>query len=249
MLKLYSELAVWWPLLSAVEDYAEEAAFFAKVLLDAGLPPSPSLLELGCGGGNNAYYLKRTFSDMVLSDLSADMLAVSRALNPECGHVQGDMRSLRLGREFDAVFVHDAIEYMTTEADLRRAMETAWFHCRAGGVALFVPDHVRETFAPSTDHGGHDGSGRGLRYLEWMSDANPDDTQCEVDMVYVLREEGQPLRVEHERHRHGLFPRATWIALLESLGFEPRVIRDAYDRELFLARKPGPRRPVIGRPG
>jgi hypothetical protein len=27
MLKMYSDLAVWWPLLSAVEDYADEAAF------------------------------------------------------------------------------------------------------------------------------------------------------------------------------------------------------------------------------
>jgi SAM-dependent methyltransferase len=239
MLKMYNELAAWWPLLSAVEDYTEEAAFFAKVLLDAGLPTSPSLLELGCGGGNNAHYLKRTFADVVLSDLSEDMLAVSRALNPECEHVQGDMRTLRLGREFDAVFVHDAIEYMTSEADLRRAMETAWLHCRAGGVSLFVPDHVRETFKPSTDHGGHDGVGRGLRYLEWMSDADPDDTRCEVDMVYVLREEGQPLRVEHERHIHGLFPRDTWLELLRELGFVPSVLRDAYGRELFLARKPG----------
>jgi SAM-dependent methyltransferase len=241
MLKMYGELAAWWPLLSAVEDYAEEAAFFATVLVDAGLPENPSLLELGSGGGNNAYYLKRTFADVVLADLSADMLAVSRALNPECEHVQGDMRALRLGREFDAVFIHDAIEYMTTEADLRRAMQTAWLHCRAGGSALFVPDHVRETFAPSTDHGGHDGGGRGLRYLEWVSDADPEDTQCEVDMVYVLREAGQPLRVEHERHVYGLFPRDTWLRLLREVGFEPGIVRDGYDRELFLARKTGVR--------
>ena len=29
------------------------------------------------------------------------------------------MRNVRLGRTFDAVFVHDAIMYMTTEVDLR----------------------------------------------------------------------------------------------------------------------------------
>lgn len=237
MLKMYSELAAWWPLLSAVEDYAAEADFFAQVLLDAGLPPNPSLLELGCGGGNNAFYLKRTFTDVVLSDLSTEMLTVSRALNPECRHEQGDMRTLRLGRAFDVVFVHDAIEYMITEADLRKAMETAWLHCRAGGAALLVPDHVRETFATSTGHGGHDGVGRGLRYLEWVNDADPGDTQCEVDMVYVLREDGQLLRVEHERHVYGLFPRQTWLRLLREVGFEPRIIRDDYERDLFLAHK------------
>ncbi len=29
------------------------------------------------------------------------------------------------GRQFDAVFVHDAICYMATESDLRKAIETA----------------------------------------------------------------------------------------------------------------------------
>ena len=34
--KLYTELASWWQLLSAPADYAEEAAFYARNLLDAG---------------------------------------------------------------------------------------------------------------------------------------------------------------------------------------------------------------------
>ena len=36
-------------------------------------------------------------------------------------------------------------------------MSNAYRHCRAGGVALFVPDCVRETFVAETRHGGHDG--------------------------------------------------------------------------------------------
>jgi uncharacterized membrane protein len=72
------------------------------------------------------------------------------------------MRSVRLGRLFDAVFIHDAISYMRTETDLRAAIQTAFVHCRPGGVALFAPDHLRESFRPSTDHGGHD-CGRRLR--------------------------------------------------------------------------------------
>ena len=57
-------------------------------------------------------------------------------------HLQGDMRTLRLGRQFDAVFVHDAIEYMTTEDELRQAVATVYAHCRPGGVAVLVPDHI-----------------------------------------------------------------------------------------------------------
>ena len=117
--RLYSDLASWWPLISPPEEYAGEAASAASLLRTAN-PPTRTVLELGSGGGNNAFHLKGEF-EMTLVDLSDEMLAVSRQLNPECEHIRGDMRTLRLGRTFDAVFVHDAIDYMITEADLRRA--------------------------------------------------------------------------------------------------------------------------------
>lgn len=238
MQKMYSELATWWPLLSPLEDYADEAAFFRQILSESDLPQSPSLLELGCGGGSNAFYLKKNFTRVTLTDLSPNMLAISRALNPECEHLEGDMRTLRLGRMFDAVFIHDAIDYMTTLQDLRQALETAFIHCSPGGVALFVPDHVRETFQPSTDHDGHDGEGRSLRYLEWTCDPNANDTTYTTDYVYLLREGDQPLQVEHEQHICGLFPRDEWLSLLSKVGFQQKIVRDDYERDIFIARKP-----------
>src|SRR6478672_13461027 len=114
MTKMYGELASWWPLLSPPEEYLEEAAFFRQILEGAGLPPAPTMLELGCGGGNNALHLKGLFSGVTLTDLSPEMLEMSRTLNPECEHVVADMRTLRLGRTYDVVFIHDAIDYMTT---------------------------------------------------------------------------------------------------------------------------------------
>src|SRR5262245_44902777 len=162
--KLYTELAHWWPIFSAKEDHAEEAATFRDILKTAVTPPPKTVVEFGSGGGNNAFHMKADFA-MTLCDASPGMLEVSRDTNPECEHVLGDMRSVRLGRVFDAVFIHDAIMYMTSEDDLRRAIETAFAHLRPGGVALFVPDSVRETFAPSIEHGGHDGDGRSIRYL------------------------------------------------------------------------------------
>ena len=131
MPKLYEELASWWPLLSPLVDYEEEAAFYGKTLAAACERPPLTLLELGSGGGNNASYLKARF-EMVLVDPSAGMMAVSRMLNPECEHVEGDMRTVRLRRQFDGVFVHDAVCYMTTESDLRMAFDTAFVHCKPG---------------------------------------------------------------------------------------------------------------------
>ena len=98
--RLYSDLAAWWPLISPPDEYTEEAAFAARLLGQAARPVQ-EVLELGSGGGHNAVHLKQRFR-LTLVDLSADMLAVSRRLNPECAHQQGDMRTLQLGRTFDA---------------------------------------------------------------------------------------------------------------------------------------------------
>ena len=241
--RLYTDLASWWPLLSSPDEYAEEAATYARLLSNAGDEPALTLLELGSGGGNNASFLKSRF-EMTLVDPSAGMLAVSRALNPQLLHVQGDMRDVRLARQFDRVFVHDAICYMTTEQDLRRAMETAFLHCRPGGGALFCPDHVRETFRPSTDCGGYDAGGRGLRYLEWTWDPVTDDTTYTVDYVYLLRGADHRVEAVQDRHVEGLFARAEWLQWLEDTGFQPRAVPIAHSEledgeyEVFVCEKP-----------
>jgi SAM-dependent methyltransferase len=238
MSKLYNELAIWWPLLSPPEDYADEASFFRQVFVDSGLPAEPTLLELGCGGGSNAFHLKTLFAQVMLTDISPGMLAMSRSLNTECEHLEGDMRTLRLNRQFDAVFIHDAIDYMTSLPDLRQALETAFIHCKPGGIALFVPDHMRETFEPSTDHGGTDGDHRGLRYMEWTYDPDESDSTYTTDYVYLLREGNQPAQVEHDLHTCGVFPRAEWLRLLGEVGFQAEIIHDEYNRDLFVSRKP-----------
>ncbi|MEX1254956.1 MAG: class I SAM-dependent methyltransferase [Dehalococcoidia bacterium] len=225
--KLYGKLAPWFHLLTAPEDYDEEAALYSRALIDACDEPPKTVLELGSGGGNNASHMKTRF-ELTLVDLSPRMLALSRTLNPECEHRRGDMRTVRLGRQFDAVFVHDAVAYITTEDDLRATMETAFVHCRTGGAALFVPDCVRETFRPATEHGGHDSApspgrvpvrGRALRYVSWVHDPDPDDTTYTVDFAYLLRDADGSVRVERDRHVCGVFPRATWRRLLRDAGF------------------------------
>jgi SAM-dependent methyltransferase len=241
--RLYSEFTSWWPILSAPEDYAEEADFYYKVLLKASPNMPETMLELGSGGGNNASHLKNHFK-MTMVDLSSGMLEVSRKLNPECKHIMGDMRSIRLDRQFDAVFIHDAIMYMTNEADLQQAVETAYVHCRPGGVALFAPDQVRETFRPQTKHGGHDREHRSLRYLEWTWDPDPMDTTYVCDFAYLLREEDGAIRCEYDRHTLGLFEREIWFQILRDVGFQPRSIPFEHSEvepgscEVFLCMKP-----------
>src|SRR5881398_3743083 len=241
-MKLYDELAEWWPMMAGPAEFREEALFFDRLLSKSSNPPPRTVLDLGSGSGNNAFHLKAHFA-MTLVDMSPQMLAVNRAVNPECEHLQGDIRTLRLGRTFDAVFVHDAVAYMTTEADLRQVIETAFAHCRPGGIALFVPDHVAENFEAVTDHGGSDGpDGRGARYLEWTWDPDPTDTWIRSEYAFLLRDADGSVRVVHETHRTGLFRRKVWLGLLADAGFHAEAItertsEDRTPRVMFIGHR------------
>jgi hypothetical protein len=172
------------------------------------------------------------------------MIIQSQQLNPECEHHVGDMRTVRLGREFDAVFVHDAVDYMTTEIDLRQAIETAFEHCRPGGVAVFVPDDTAETFEPETDHGGSDGpDGRGVRFLEWTWDPDPTDAWVATEYAFMLRDDAGNVRLVHETHRTGVFAREVWLRLLAEVGFAGELIaeettEDRSPRDIFVGHRP-----------
>lgn len=237
-MKLYTELAEFWPQMSSPEEFKQEAALFKRVIANSTKPAPKTLLELGSGGGLVATHLKTRFK-MTLVDLSIHMLAVSRTLHPELEHLEGDIRTLRLGRMFDAVFVHDSIAHMLTERDLKAAMKTAFLHCRPGGVALFVPDEMRETFVPAADHGGQGN----VRYVQWTSDPDPKDTTILVDFGILIRDAHDDVRVVHERQNHGLFARSVWLRLLRSVGFMPTVVRDRVVRDAFLARRPAATKP------
>jgi hypothetical protein len=110
-------------------------------------------------------------------------------------------------------------------------------------VILLAPDHVKENFEPSTSHGGHDGRGQGIRYLEWSWDPDPDDTTYITTMVYAMKTDRDEINVEYDQHVLGIFPRQTWINLLEKQGLQPEVIIFDHSElepgtyEIFLARK------------
>ena len=237
---MYSDLAPWFHLLTHPSDYADGAGFVRRVVDDVATGDARTLLELGSGGGNNASHLKARFQ-CTLTDISPEMLALSRTLNPECEHLEGDMRTLRLGRRFDVVFIHDAISYLTTEDDLRAAVETAAVHVRPGGVVILTPDATTEIFEPRTDHGGHDGEdGRSLRYLEWTHPAT--GSTYAVDYLIIARGPGDDVRVVHDRHVLGVFPRATWGRLLAEAGLDlvDTTVEDPYELEhaAFVSRRP-----------
>ncbi len=235
--KMYHELAHLWTLISAPEEYAAEAACWREALRDKLGPGRHHILELGVGGGNNLSHLTGDF-DATAVDISKEMLANSVALNPAVEHHVGDMRSVRLGRTFDAVIIHDAISYMLTEDDLRDTFATARAHLEPGGVFVTAPDWYVETF-PVTDSVSSkvkQRNGEELCFVEFLHDPDPSDDTVESVFLYMFKE-GDEVRVEEDRHTTGLFPLRTWLSLIAEAGF--RVEKRSYpvhedDHEAYL---------------
>ena len=243
MTKLYESLADWWPAISPPSEYAEEATLYVDMIRGAARGPVREVLELGSGGGNNASHMKRAFT-LTLVEPADRMREISRVLNPECTHVAGDMRDVRLGRTFDAVFVHDAVMYMTTENDLRAALATVAAHLAPGGVALVAPDATTETFQETSEHGGgEDASGRRARYLQWTLPPEPSETSYVTHYAFLLLTPDGTMRAAHDVHREGLFPRATWLQLFREVGLAasltPRTI-EGVEYDSFIAFRDAP---------
>ncbi|MCB9606756.1 MAG: class I SAM-dependent methyltransferase [Polyangiaceae bacterium] len=239
-MKLYQDWTPFYRLFTPPEEYAAEAAAY-RAGFESAAPSAETLLELGAGAGHNAVHLKQRYR-CTLTDLSEPMLALSRELNPECEHLLGDMRSLQLERTFDIVFVHDAVMYMLSEADLRAAIATAFIHTAPGGAAIFAPDCFRENFHEETVHWESGDAERQLRCTEWSWDPDPKDDWFAVEYAVLLREAGE-VQMFHDHQQNGLFSREVWRRLLHEAGYTTQLIDRPLDDgaldQVWLCRRSG----------
>ncbi|UCV06661.1 class I SAM-dependent DNA methyltransferase [Dechloromonas denitrificans] len=145
MTQVFDVYARYYDLLYRDKDYASEAGFVAEQLR-RHQPAGSRILELGCGTGIHAEYLARKGFHVHGVDLSAEMLVKAEArkasLPPEIAAClsfsQGDVRTVRVGAQFDAVVsLFHVMSYQNSNADLAAAFATAAQHLGPGGVFMF----------------------------------------------------------------------------------------------------------------
>jgi SAM-dependent methyltransferase len=217
--RLYRDLVWVWPIMRPPEDYVEEGKKLSELIKGRSPEGAETLLHLGCGGGHNDYTLKDHFKVTGI-DISGAMLELACRLNPEVDYHQGDMRSVRLDKAFDAVVGLDSLAYMLSQDELRKVFETAYIHLKPGGVFGVLPEFTRESFRQNWTHSSSHSSGDvSITYLENYYDPDPSGTIIEATFVYLIRQGGK-LEIETDHHLCGIFGMEAWENLLTETGFE-----------------------------
>jgi SAM-dependent methyltransferase len=180
-------------------------------------------------------------------DLSVGMLERAREANPDVEYFCDDMRSVRLGRQFDVVAIPDSIDYMVTLDDLRQAIETAVAHLKTGGTLLIVAN-VEERFHNNNFAFTAEKEGVHVTLFENDYASRQRPNTYEATLFYLIRRNNQ-LSIRTEQHVLGLFPERTWqqvfndaqVAIQEtalSHAYDKYVLNDgAHQPTVFLGRK------------
>ena len=220
--RLYNDLSYIWPIISPPHEYSVEAWHIKEIIQQNIGYNRKSLLELGSGGGHILSHLKNDFTCAAV-DISQSMIDLSQQLNPGVPHHRGDMRSVSLNQSFDAILIHDAINYMLTEQDLKLAFTNAKKHLTESGVLILAPDWFLENFIPPvTMHWTKATNDGHITFIEYLDDSDKTDTTIESLFLYIINKSGD-IEIHQDHHVTGIFPKQTWLALLNEIEFSGEI--------------------------
>jgi SAM-dependent methyltransferase len=220
--KLYNELAWAWDIMISGEEYVPEVNFLKRMIKKYKKTQGNELLDVGCGAGPHDLLLKEDFRVEGV-DASEKMLHLARKRNPELTYHLGDVRTLRLKRQFDVVIAMDMIMYNLTYADLEKSLTALSHNLKPGGVLIFYLVDLKGKFEQNkTRVKNHKKGDVEIVLIENDYDPDPDDTECEYHLIFLIRKDGK-LKIEIDKHRVGLFELNRILDILKKLNLKPHL--------------------------
>ena len=215
----YNDLAWTEDWLADPAEYEQEVMIYTDLIKRTAVEPPGTLLHLGSGAGRHDRIFKQHFT-VTGVDLSLGMLNKARLAHPDIEYLEGDMRTLRLNRQFDAVAIPDGIDYMASQDDLQKAIQTAVLHLKPGGVLLVVAK-TEETFRDNNFAYSGEKDGVHVTLLEnnYVNPFRPNT--YEATFLYLIRQKGE-LSIHTDRHVLGLFSQAMWDGVFKMAGIAMR---------------------------
>lgn len=208
---------------TGIKDYQAETAELRRIIEESS-PGARTLLDVACGTGAHLAAVRQWY-EVEGADLSPAMLAVARERLSGVPLHQADMRTLDLGRSFDAVIcLFSSIGYVTDPTELRSAVGRLAAHVAPGGVLILDgwvrPDEWADRFLPEPDIARDDET-----LVVRLAFTRREGSITNLDMHHLVQTaEGIDYFVEN--HRLALTPTEDYVSAVEAAGLGAQMIPD-----------------------
>ena len=236
--RMFGDLAPYYDLQYSAKDYGGEVRQLEALARRYGRSDGTSWLDVACGTGRHLEFLRRRHA-CVGVDVSPEMLRIARRRLPGIRLVRGDMRTFRLGHQFDVVScLFSAVGHLGTEPDLAAAFANFARHLRPGGVAIVEP-----WILPSRAQSGR------LHLLTYqdptitlvrLAQSQVRGRHTLIQYRYLIGETGVGIRYLAETDRGLMVGPPGLTRLMRRAGLRPHFLTHGFtsDRGLLLGVKP-----------
>jgi ubiquinone/menaquinone biosynthesis C-methylase UbiE len=234
---LHGKLAKYYDKVYSFKDYLDEAVRLQNLIIKYLESGGNSLLDVACGTGLHLKHLKDDFSCTGV-DASKSMLKIARKNAKGVTFKEADMKTLRLGKQFDVITcLLSSIGYVKTAASLEKTIRNFSKHLKKGGLTLIEPSHAKSVYVSGepriTTYDRKDAKIARINY------ANFRQTTAVLNMHILIAERGKDAKYFVDKHELGLFGINNTLRIMKAAGLKSKYLKNGLmpGRELFVGIK------------
>ena len=212
---IYKNLAEYYDLLYPEKDYKKESDKIRQIVKRHKKTSGNDLLEVACGTGKHAQFLKSHFS-VLATDKHAGMLRVARKSGNGIVFARADMANLNVQKQFDVILcLFSSIGYVKTLTNLRKTVRGFARHLKTGGVVLIDPWRSKTNFNTGSYLTTYDS--KNLKFAV-LAVAKMRGSLSVTDDHYLIAEKNKRIKHLVDRHELGLFENKAMLGAMRNAG-------------------------------
>jgi ubiquinone/menaquinone biosynthesis C-methylase UbiE len=234
---LHNKLAKYYDRVYSFKDYLDETVRLQNLIIKYLESGGNTLLDVACGTGLHLKHLKDDFSCTGV-DISKSMLKIARKNAKGVTFKEADMKTLRLGKQFDVIVcLLSSIGYVKTAASLEKTIRNFSKHLKKGGLALIEPSHAKSFYVSGepriTTYDGKEAKIARINYTNFRQ------ATAVLNMHILIAERGKDAKYFVDRHELGLFGINSTLRIMKAAGLKSKYLKNGLmpGRELFVGIK------------
>ena len=166
------------------------------------------------------------------------MLKIARKNAKGVTFKEADMKTLRLGKQFDVIVcLLSSIGYVKTAASLEKTIRNFSKHLKKGGLVLIEPSHAKSVYVSGepriTTYDGKDAK------IARVNVTKIRQATAVMNMHILIAERGKDAKYFVDRHELGLFGINNTLRIMKAAGLKSKYLKNGLmpGRELFVGIK------------